>query len=374
MKKINRAKVMNAIRVSSPLSRSEIAQLTSLDKKSITNFVSELEREGIIQEIGKRPSDTGRPFTLLSFKRDGQHALGLSIEPECVVGTLVNLYGEVSRTLRIDCEADSDLKTILKAVRDLYTQLRPRAEVAGVGIAIPGVADLQRGVMIDSVNIPAMKGVHILEELRRVIREPLFLEEASLAKTVAEKWFGSGRGARTFCLVDIGIGVGMGLMYDGRLYRGAVGFAGEIGHVMVEAGGRRCRCGNAGCLEAYLSERQILSQLSPHERRSFQQCSEIKVLHPDTQRVLSDAGYRLGLALSYLVNVMGPMPLVLNGELLRFHETLLPEIRRGLKTHTINAFTEKISISVSQLKDASALGAAACVLADIFEVPGHFYA
>jgi len=372
MKRINRAKVMNAIRVSSPLSRSDIAELTKLDKKSITNFVTELEREGIIEEIGKRPSDSGRPFTLLSFRREGQHALGISIEPERVVGTVVNLYGEVTATQHHEYGADSELRTILNAVQQVYKALRPARGLAGVGLAIPGVADIEQGLVIDSVNIPALKGLHIFEALRPIIREQIFLEEASLAKTVAEKWFGIGKDSRTFCLIDIAIGVGMGLMYDGRLYRGALGYAGEIGHVMVERGGRKCRCGNEGCLEAYLSERQIVSQLSMHERRALKQ--ETGVVLPETQRVLADAGYRLGIALSYLINLLGPMPLVLNGDLLRFHQTILPEVWRGVRAHSIRPFGEQTGIRVSALKDASALGAAASVLADIFEVPGHFYA
>src|SRR5690348_10735105 len=94
MKRINRAKVLNAIRLHSPLSRSDIAGFAALDKKSITNFVDELGREKLVEDIGKKATDRGRPFTLLSFHRHQNLVMGLLIDAGSVTGMLLNLYGE----------------------------------------------------------------------------------------------------------------------------------------------------------------------------------------------------------------------------------------------------------------------------------------
>src|SRR6185436_3751307 len=130
---------------------------------------------------------------------------------------------------------------------------------------------------------------------------PIHLEEASQAKALAEKWFGFGKSARTFVCIDLSSGVGAGMVQDGRLYRGAGGYAGEIGHIRIENDGRLCRCGNRGCLEAYLSEPSLLNDLNGALRGDFSSLTEIDP-SGGAREILKLAGYRLGLGLSYLVN------------------------------------------------------------------------
>src|SRR5262245_5578404 len=115
MKRINRAKVLNAIRLHSPLSRSDIAGFAALDKKSITNFVDELGREKLVEDIGKRTTDRGRPFTLLSFHRNQNLVMGLNIDAGVVTGVLLNLYGEKIAERRTQFPADGSLKNIVGA-------------------------------------------------------------------------------------------------------------------------------------------------------------------------------------------------------------------------------------------------------------------
>jgi predicted NBD/HSP70 family sugar kinase len=374
MKRINRAKVLNAIRLHSPLSRSDIAGFAALDKKSITNFVDELGREKLVEDIGKKATERGRPFTLLSFHRNQNLVLGLNIDAGSVTGVLLNLYGERVDEFRAPMPAEGSLKGILNAVASVCGELRRpgRHLIGGIGVSVPGIIDLAKGVVNESVILPALNGVNILSELRAVIHEPIHLEEASQAKALAEKWFGFGRSARTFVCIDLSSGVGAGMVQDGRLYRGAGGYAGEIGHIRIENDGRLCRCGNRGCLEAYLSEPSLLKDLNGALRGDFSTLTEIDP-SGSARDILKLAGYRLGLGLSYLVNLICPTLIVLNGNLMRFQSLVGPEIERGMKQQSLPACASRTRIVNSELQHASALGAAALVLSEVFEVQGHYY-
>jgi predicted NBD/HSP70 family sugar kinase len=226
--------------------------------------------------------------------------------------------------------------------------------------------------MLGTVNIPALNGRNLRSELSNVIREPIALEEGSQAKALAEKWFGLGKSARSFVCIDLSVGVGAGIVQDGRLNRGSGGYAGEIGHICIEPNGRLCRCGNRGCLETYLSERAVLTDINA---AGHSQLNAIAQIDPNskTGEILKLAGHRLGIGLSYLVNLLCPTLIVLNGNLMRFHAILTPEIERGVKQQSLAACAAQTKIVPSQLQHAAALGAASLVLSEVFEVQGHFY-
>lgn len=373
MKRINRAKVLNAIRQHSPLSRTDIAGLTELDKKSITNFVLELSTEDLVEEVGKRKIEQGRPFTLLSFHRDRPLVMGISLEPDCVSAVLLNLYGELIAVEQASFPADCEFKQIQAAIERVYTAVKTQGgSVAGVGIAVPGIAD-GAGAVWESVNLPGLKDVNLRKRLAAIIGERIFIEEASLSKALAEKWFGLGRSVPGFVCIDLGIGIGAGIVYEGRLYRGAAGFAGEIGHILVEAGGRRCRCGNRGCLEAYLSERALLQEINAACHQKYTSIGDVTELTPGVREIIAAAGQRLGVGLSYLVNLMCPALIILNGELTRFQEALLPATRRAMQSQSLPAYASRVKLEVSALRHACALGAASLALSEMFEVQGHYY-
>jgi predicted NBD/HSP70 family sugar kinase len=375
MKQINRAKVLNAIRVHSPLSRTDIAGYVALDKKSITNFITELSAADLVKEVGKRQTDQGRPFTLLSFHRSRQGVLGISIEPDQVSGALLNLYGEELKSARAEFPVDGNVREILAAVKHVYAELKSGCEkILGVGFAVPGVPELRDdGRFWESINLPGLRDINLDKQLAAVVEETMFFEEASLAKALAEKWFGLGRGLSSFVSIDLGIGVGAGIVHDGRLYRGATGFAGEIGHVVVESGGVRCRCGNKGCLEAYISELRLVAEINKATRKHYKNLSDVEDVSPEIRKILQDAGSRLGLALSYVLNLICPPLIVLNGGLTRFEKVLVPEVWTALRANSLNTYVKKTDVRLSELKNSSALGAASLVLSDIFEVRGHFY-
>ncbi len=372
IKRINRAKVLNAIRMHSPSARAQLAEITGLDRKSITNFVSEFTREGLIEEAGKEEKALGRPLTMLRFKRS--YVAGIHIAPDHVQGVIMDLYGKTAGDSRREFPIYSSRETILAAAAGVYRELCEKyGKPLGVGLGIPGILDAETGVVRGSVNLPSLDGANLRKFCAEFISEPLFFEDSSRTKALAEKWLGAGRNHDDFVCIDWDIGIGAGIISGRNLFKGAGHYAGEIGHVMIESGGTKCRCGNCGCLEAYISEKVLLEQLNATLDTPVKSLSELKELNPDTEKVLKSAGSRLGTGLAALVNLLNPTVIIINGGPVKyFPGVVLPAVREAIKQHCLKESYEVTTVAASKLEEAGALGAATLVLANIFEVAGFY--
>jgi glucokinase len=203
--------------------------------------------------------------------------------------------------------------------------------MAGAGISAPGPADLRRGVVTDSPNLPGWHDIPLLERISRRLGLPAWLENDANAAALAEHRLGAGKGAQQMILVTIGTGLGGGLILDGKLYHGASGGAGEIGHMLVEPRGRVCGCGRRGCLEAMASgsaldeEARRIAATEPRGRLAGIAAQEqaepdARILDaaaeagdPTAREAIERAGAYLGAGLTNLVNVFNPEVIVIGG-------------------------------------------------------------
>ena len=367
---------MNAIRVNSPIARSEIAAETQLDRKSITNFITELLDEKLVVESGKKENISGRPYSLLKFADN--FVAGIYIAPHLCRGVLIDFYGNIIASHEIEYPLYTDLTTICRAVENIYQQLSSvHMPEFGVGISMPGSLNLQTGNMEEAVNIPSLSGINVRETFSAFIDKPLFLEEESRSIALAEKWFGKGRDHDDFVVVEVSAGVGMGIVAGRRLFKGAGQYAGEVGHVIIEPGGRRCRCGNKGCLETYTSESAVVKTLSEYGKCGFERLRYFpknSISREDYERVMNEVGYRLGQGLSSVVNILCPRTIIFSGAVIDLFGTdILPSIKKAINENSVKSNAAQTELFVSELKHVDALGAATLPLANIFEVPGYFY-
>lgn len=377
IKSINRAQVLNAIRLNSPIARSQIAGLTGLDRKSLTKFVSEFISEGLVEEFAcARSKGSGRPFKMLRFKR--LLAMGIEIMTGHVSGVMVDLYGKVHASHVIeDGRLERSPERLLKAVRDVYGRLKESAGApVGVGVAVQGVIDSSQGIVLESVNIPSAK-MNLKAELRRFVKEKVFVERSSVAVALAEKWFGAGRLHEDFICVELSSGVGAGIIVGRRAFRGAGTHAGELGHLVIEEGGEPCRCGKRGCLEAYVSERRIFEEAGrllaiPPGRLEDPGTFETWRGSP-LEPLIKDMGRRLGWGVAAMANLFNPKIVILEGRLLdAFGVALLPAVKDGVAERTLPLCMKDLKIVASSLRDPIARGAAAQVISDMIEVEGHY--
>lgn len=375
IKRINRARILDTIRLHSPIARSQIADMTGLDRKSLTNFISEFLQEGIVNEAGKQEQSMGRPFTMLRFA-EGLAVGGIYIAPDMTAGVLLGLDGKKIASIRRDFPLYSSKEQIVSCVKDVYMELKATGmNIQGVGLCVPGVIEYGSGLIRASVNLPALIGRELEKDFAPLVEEKLYIEDASRSKALAEKWFGAGQKADDFVCIDLDVGVGMGIINGRTLYKGAADYAGEIGHIVIEPKGRLCRCGNRGCLEAYLARNVVLDEMNRAAGTNFSRLDDFgsSGLKPEQEKLIEDYASKLAMAMGSVVNLLSPKIIILNGGLVEsFGEKMLPAISKEIGSFCLGETLAGTKIIASKLEYSAAMGAASLVLSDIFEVPGHF--
>lgn len=374
MKMINRARIMNAIRLKSPLSRAQVAKEVGLDKKSVTNFVNELIGEKLLEETGKQEGPMGRPGTLLQFKE--KVALGIDFLPNMISGVAMDYYGNILYDEKMNYPLDSDWDTICAKAKKLYRTLKEKyPDNDGVGICLPGIIDMRESVVRTSVNMPALVNLNFKEAFGAFIKEPIYFEEMAKSRALAEKWFGYGKDYKDFVCIETTGGIGAGIINDRRIFRGAGMYAGEIGHICIRHNGKRCRCGNRGCLEAYLAEDNLMKEFSSALGVVVQSFDDLRgkdlsLLNP----VLENAGEALGEGIATVINLLNPNLIVLCGPLIRqFEQIIMPSIQKAILDNSLTECAQTTRVLSSKLHEHPARGAATIVLSKAFEVDGYYY-
>src|ERR1700733_1514753 len=259
LRRENRAAVLWSLYLNQSGSRNELSVATGLSPASVTSVIRELIDEGIVIETGLAESDGGRPRAMLGMNPEYGYVIGVDIGE---TRTRVELF-DLTMTERaraeypLDGAASRDVDVVVGQVvsglRAVLADGGVDAEaVLGVGIGAPGIIEQGPEVLVHGQTY-GWDAVPLMRLLRAHTSLPLRFDNGAKTMGQAELWFGAGRGARNAVVVLIGSGVGASLISGGTTYRGATSSAAEFGHITVDVdGGRTCRCGSAGCLEAYV--------------------------------------------------------------------------------------------------------------------------
>jgi predicted NBD/HSP70 family sugar kinase len=241
--------------------------------------------------------------------------------------------------------------------------------IVGLGLGMAGLIDRNQGVCRYSPFLP-WRDVPIRSLLADRVDLPVIVENDVNALTIAERWFGVGATAPNFLVVTLGRGVGMGIMLQGALYRGATDGAGEFGHVTIVNDGEPCACGKRGCLEAYVSEpalQRAVSRLAGYDIDLDAAVEQARAGDERFRACFHDAGRKLGGALANAVNILNPDLLILSGEGSRFLDLMLPALRDTCARESFDGLFDDMRLVVEPWgDDAWARGAAALVLDDFF--------
>lgn len=249
----NRSRVLKAILTGSPISRSQLCQLTGLSKMSITNVVNELIGDGIVREADKVETAAGRKPVNLKLVPGCRHIIGLYISRDQLVAGLCDLAGclEAERRLPLENETNQSLLTKICETVDALLGKAERARLLGIGIASIGPLDRHAGVILNPPNFYQVQELPLAALLTERYGVPVCMDNDTNACAVAEQYFGQARGRKNFIFLGVSNGIGAGVIVNRQLCSGANGLAGEVGHITVDINGPRCSCGNVGCLELY---------------------------------------------------------------------------------------------------------------------------
>ncbi|MEE4593688.1 ROK family transcriptional regulator [Streptomyces sp. DSM 41524] len=401
----NRSTLLRQLYFQGPVSRQELGTLTGLSSGSVSNVVGELLADELVEEAGSVESDGGRPRTLLRVTPGGGHLIGVDVGETHVRVELFDLaLTELARWehpltpggLERDPEpVVGHILTGLNAVVD-KSGASPEA-VIGVGVGVPGVVEQGDEVLVHGPT--AGRDAVPLERLLRTGTElPLFIDNGATAQGQAEMWFGAGRGADNAVIALIGSGVGAAIVTAGLPYRGATSSAGEWGHTVVQVGGRACRCGAVGCLEAYVGAQAVLDRYGHGARGAGkggadgaggggaggadgagedQQAAFAAIVgaagsEARAREVLEETAAYLGAGIADLINLFNPERIILGGWAgLLLGGRVLPRIRAATASYALRRPYAQTEIGLAELgPDAVALGAATLPLAHFLATGG----
>ena len=347
---INRQIVLNYVREREPISRAEIARETDLQRSTISAIVEALKTEGLVEEIGEGESTGGRRPTMLRLRTKGAIAVGVAITPTRTMIATSDLAGRVveQNEFLTDADPEQTLDQVIDLVQDLTR--RNNGSIEAVGVSLPGLVDPSTGT---AIYVPYFKwrDIPVAQRISAAVGLPVVIDNDANAVALAELWFGRPEviDARDFILVLVAEGVGTGIIFNGQVYRGQRGSAGEFGHMVIGTNAPvPCSCGSHDCWEAFSSERATIARYS--------QLAGVNVIlgfkevvdralegESNAKAALFETAHYLGIGISNLVVGFSPEAVVVGGEIARawpFIESALTEtmehsVRRGLPSAII---------------------------------------
>jgi glucokinase-like ROK family protein len=372
MREVNRSIVLDIIRRGGKVSRTDLAKRSALTKPTVSAIVDDLIARGIVQEVGfgKTVATGGRRARLLEFNDASAAYLGLRFGVHTTTVAIADARGEV-RTIKEAPTVAGDPHASVRAALELFDPALaeaglPRERLASVGVTVPGMVDTRTGTVALAPNL-GWNNVPIRELLQQALELPVVVHNVTNAGAIAEGRIGAAKGARSYVWVYVGHGLGAGIVIDGQLFYGTKGFSGEIGHCSVVEDGPLCSCGLRGCLETLASGRAIErlaaeavagsepTQLSQHPT-PFDASAVFDAARAGdvvAQRILRQVGERLGIGLSYLVNLLDPELVVLGGRVMQAADFILDGARESVARHALQG--SKVQVVASTLGDRAGL-------------------
>ncbi|MBM7551467.1 ROK family transcriptional regulator [Thalassobacillus pellis] len=391
MKSLNRSVILNKIRTDGPISRAELAKSTKLTPPTVSSIVKELLETGMIMESSQGASKGGRKPTMLVINASNFYIIGLDVGPTLLKSVLTDLNGTLVHQHEIPIPLPTSNQELLELMRDavqnlLDTEEKEQDKIIGIGVGMHGVVDVQEGVSLFAPNLQ-LRDVPIKSYLEEVFHIHVVVENDARAMALGELWFGHGNGANNIVTVNLGRGIGAGIIINGELFHGENSIAGEIGHMTIDIRGPKCSCGNYGCLQT-LASGPAISERAAKEiaigKQSLLQemvddnLEEIggRLIHEAAKKgdqlsidILSEAGMFLGIGLTNLIHTLNPTRIIIGGGVSQAGEFILDSIKTAIQKRGLTNSAKNTEVLLSELgAHATALGAVSLILVEMFSV------
>lgn len=376
MKSVNKSMILNKIRKDGPISRAQIARETNLTPPTVSSNVKELIEQKMVEESDVGQSLGGRKPTMLVINNDAFYIIGVDAGPEsieCIVADLAGRKLKRSETkLQLPINNQQFMDAIKQGIADcLQGMSETQDKVIGIGVAMHGVVDVAAGVSLYAPNL-GLSDIPIKEELEKAFGLEVKVENDARAMALGEYWFGNHGELESMLAVNIGRGVGAGLIIEGKLYHGSSDIAGEIGHMTIDLHGEICECGNQGCLQTFVTgpaiTRKVAGKTSTDSFTAEDVYEQAIQGNDDFAAILTEAGKAMGVGLTNLIHIVNPEKIVLGGGVSKAEKFILPAIRETIRASALTPSASQTTVEVSKLgDDATLIGAITLLLVDVFE-------
>lgn len=363
IKETNRKKIIKLLLEKNEITKLDISRSLDISITTVSTNITELKNEGIVSEVRSLESTGGRKAIALKINENCRFALGIALTPRHVKLSIINLKKEVIEDIRIR-HNNEGFENIVAITKDNIREILSRNDIyidklLGIGISIPGTVDSEEGI-IKKCYLLRAENYNLKKSFEEFNTNIYIDNEANLS---AYYEFLNKKGILSNLLyVSITDGLGLGIIIDGKIYRGSNNDAGEMGHIKITIGGKSCKCGFEGCLEAYTSKNALLEDFNEISNEKLDDIEEFISLFEKEDRTTKEVLERyfniLGVGIANLTMLLDPSSVVLGGDI----NSLLKENIDVLRSivYKDNLFTneENCKIDVTEFKESYLLGAA----------------
>ncbi|MGG5178372.1 transcriptional repressor XylR [Bacillus sp. MM09(2025)] len=367
VKKINQKLLLKEILQHAPISRAKLSERTGLNKSTVSSQVNTLMKEQLVYEIGQGESSGGRRPVLLMFNKRAGCSIGIDVGVDYVNGILTDLEGSIlhEEQMRLPSSApDVTIRILTELIQQLMTQIPSSPYgLIGIGLCIPGLVDADEQIVFTPHS--KWKNVDLKTTLQDAFQVPVFIENEANAGAYGEKIYGAAKHYDHLIYASIGTGIGIGIIINHHLYRGAYGFSGEMGHMTIDFNGPTCSCGNRGCWELYASEKALFQSLQTNDQPISHQDVEQLATFNDmkTLNALRNFGFYLGVGLTNVLHTFNPQAIILRNKVIESQPAVLRVIQEEVSSRIDTQFSSHVELLPSSLgHNAPVLGMTSLVI------------
>ncbi len=385
--------IESLVRKHGTCTRGKIHELTLLQRSDISRSVRTLLDQGRLIEAGRAENLIGRKQILLRINKERGFVVGVSFDAETVVAATLDLDNELKSLVTESTDLDGGEAGLVAQLLSSSRKAIKHAGVAsdklmGIGVAGCGLVDTREGTMIMSATLDFLRDVQLKRIFEKEFRAPTLVENLSHAKTVAERETSPAEATDNMIYIDYGMGIGAGIIVDGKLLYSRVPVGSEFGHTHMTENGPPCKCGSFGCLEAIVGYAAIRARIQNAIKEGGysealavaggdpSQISWLTVLKASKNKdkacmtIVEQLGLYLGVGLANLVNIFNPSLIVLDHRLSAAGDDLLNHITEVIRRKALTRFTKDLIVHFGRLGvEAGVLGIGSLVLDRLFEIP-----
>jgi len=380
-------KIIKQLFLYGAMTNTDLGQSIKLSTPKITNLLTELKFDGFIEELGQGISSGGRRPNLYGNKEDAFYIIGISIT---IYKTSVSIFNAKNQKITEDqilpltiSHGISIVDTIVDFTESFILEKKiPREKILGIGIEMPGMVDSATGIN----KTYLVSELPVAEVFKSKFGLEILVENDAKSRAFAELRFGLARSKRNILAIHLDWGIGLGIIMNGKLYKGRDGFAGEFGHLPMVENGILCKCGKQGCLETIASGTAIVRMAKEGinaGRSSFLE----KLIEGDPEKIeirkvvqaaimgdqysisiLGNVGHWLGKGFANLIQIFNPEMIILGGRMSEANQFILPPIQQAIQIFCNPELSNELEIKVSELgPQAGIQGIAALLLERVLD-------
>jgi len=356
--------VLDAIRKTGRVARIDLARTTGISQATVTSITGELLREGLIEEVPRddtgREGRRGRPRIDLKPRGEAHVVAGMKIAHLSISVVFLDYEGRELGDFETDVDEESytedDFATLVSAtlIQAANSCKVDVESVSALGLGLSGVVDVEGGVVYWSPSLSS-RNVRLQDALADRLSVPVFIDNDANLVAVAERDFGVGKDASNFVVLTIENGVGMGIILDGALYRGSRGCGAEFGHTKVQLDGALCRCGQRGCLEAYVADYALLREAAVSGLVNENDPPDVRLRalidaaadgHSTARSIVERASRMFAMGLANVVNMFDPDTIIISGERMRFDFLYADNVLESIRDSIVQVDAEPPKILI----------------------------